>query len=155
MGRVTVAPSSARLSFTTIDEVAEALRSAGTRLTTPRRMVLEALFAADTLLTAEQIADGSVTGVPLDLTSVYRNLERLEELGVVRHMHIGHGASVYGLLSDGEREFLVCERCWKVTVADAAQLDRVRAVIRAEFGYEARFTHFPLHGRCSDCATAP
>ena len=102
-------------------------------------------------LTAEQIADGSVTGVALDLTSVYRNLERLEELGV----HIGHGASVYGLLSDGEREFLVCERCWKVTVADPEQLDRVRAVIRAEFGYEARFTHFPLHGRCSDCATAP
>ena len=33
--------------------------------------------------------------------------------------------------------------------------DRVRAVIRAEFGYEARFTHFPLHGRCGDCATAP
>ncbi|MDA0172197.1 transcriptional repressor [Solirubrobacter taibaiensis] len=152
---MTVAPSSARLPFTTIDEVAEALRSAGTRLTTPRRMVLEALFAADTLLTAEQIADGSVTGVPLDLTSVYRNLERLEELGVVRHMHIGHGASVYGLLSDGEREFLVCERCWKVTVADPEQLDRVRAVIRAEFGYEAHFTHFPLHGRCGDCATAP
>ena len=152
---MTVAPSSARLPFTTIDEVAEALRSAGTRLTTPRRMVLEALFAADTLLTAEQIADGSVTGVPLDLTSVYRNLERLEELGVVRHMHIGHGASVYGLLSDGEREFLVCERCWKVTVADPEQLDRVRAVIRAEFGYEARFTHFPLHGRCRDCATTP
>src|SRR5689334_13826441 len=94
MRRVTVAPSSSPLAFSTIEEVAEALRGAGTRLTTPRRMVLETLFAADTLLTAEQIADGSITGVPLDLTSVYRTLERLEELGVVRHMHIGHGASV-------------------------------------------------------------
>jgi Fur family ferric uptake transcriptional regulator len=153
MCRVTVASSSSPLPFSTIEEVAEALRGAGTRLTTPRRMVLETLFAADTLLTAEQIADGSVTGVPLDLTSVYRTLERLEELGVVRHMHIGHGASVYGLLSAGEREFLVCERCWKVTVAGPEQLDRVRAVIREQFGYEARYTHFPLHGRCADCAT--
>jgi Fur family transcriptional regulator, ferric uptake regulator len=153
MRRVTLAPFSAPLAFNTIEDVAEALRRGGTRLTTPRRMVLEALFAADTLLTAEQIADGSVTGVPLDLTSVYRNLEKLEELGVVRHMHVGHGASVYGLLSHGEREFLVCERCWKVTVAGSEQLDRVRAVIREQFGYEARFTHFPLHGRCADCAT--
>lgn len=149
---MTVAPSSSPLSFSTIEDVAEALRAAGTRLTTPRRLVLETLFAADTLLTAEQIADGSVTGVSLDLTSVYRTLERLEEFGIVRHMHIGHGASVYGLLSAGEREFLVCEHCWKVTVADPAQLDRVRAVIREQFGYEARFTHFPLHGRCADCA---
>jgi Fur family ferric uptake transcriptional regulator len=154
MPRVTLASSSEPLPFDTIDDVAVALRRAGSRLTTPRRMVLEALFAADTLLTAEQIADGSVTGVPLDLTSVYRNLERLEELGVVRHVHIGHGPSVYGLVGDGEREYLVCERCGTVTVAGREQLDRVRAVIREQFGYEARFTHFPLHGRCPACVSA-
>ncbi|MBE2315832.1 transcriptional repressor [Solirubrobacter sp. CPCC 204708] len=143
---MTLAPPSEPLPFRDLEDVAAALRRAGSRLTTPRRMVLEALFAADELLTAEQIADGK-----LDLTSVYRNLEKLEELGVVRHVHIGHGPSVYGLLGDGEREFLVCERCGKVVVAGTDQLDRVRAVIREQFGYEARFTHFPLHGRCPDC----
>ena len=146
-----MAPQSKPLEFRDLDDVAAALRNAGSRLTTPRRLVLEALFAARGLVSAEQIAAGADTGVPLDLTSVYRNLEKLEQLGVVRHVHVGHGPSVYGLIGDGEREFLVCEVCGKVMPADTEQLDRVRAVIRTEFGFEAHFTHFPIHGRCADC----
>jgi Fur family ferric uptake transcriptional regulator len=149
---MTVAPKSKRLVFDTLEDVAAALRARGGRLTTPRRLVLQALFATDDLVPAERIAAGTDTGIPLDLTSVYRNLERLEQLGVVRHIHVGHGPGVYGLLSHGEREYLVCEACGKVTPADAEQLDRVRAVNREQFGYEARFTHFPIHGRCADCA---
>jgi Fur family transcriptional regulator, ferric uptake regulator len=148
---VTVAPRTQPLAFNSIDDVAEALRRQGGRLTTPRRLVLEALFAAGDLVTAERIAAGTDTGITLDLSSVYRNLERLEELGVVQHIHIGHGPGVYGLLAHGEHEYLVCEVCGRVTPADVKQLDRVRAVIRKQFGYEARFTHFPIHGRCSDC----
>ena len=149
---MTVAPKSKRLEFDTLEDVAAALRERGGRLTTPRRLVLQALFATDDLVPAERIAAGTDTGIPLDLTSVYRNLERLEQLGVVRHIHVGHGPGVYGLLSHGEREYLVCEVCGKVTPADAEQLDRVRAVIREQFGYEVRFTHFPIHGRCAACA---
>jgi Fur family ferric uptake transcriptional regulator len=153
---MTVAPSSEPLQFRDMDDVAAALRRDGNRLTTPRRLVLQALFAAGELVSAEHIAAGADTGVPLDLTSVYRNLERLEEFGVVRHVHVGHGPSVYGLLGQGEREYLVCESCGKVIAAEPKQLDRVRAVIQAEFGYDARFTHFPIHGRCADCtARAP
>jgi Fur family ferric uptake transcriptional regulator len=149
---VTVAPRSQPLAFADIDDVAAALRDAGSRLTTPRRLVLEALFAAPGLVSAEHIAAGTDTGVTLDVTSVYRNLEMLEQLGVVRHVHVGHGPSVYGLIGEGEREFLVCEVCGKVSAADTEELDRVRAVIRQEFGFEARFTHFPIHGRCADCS---
>jgi Fur family transcriptional regulator, ferric uptake regulator len=151
---MTVAPKTEPLRFRDIDDVAAALRAEGSRLTTPRRLVLQALFAANTLVSAEQVATGAHTGIPLDLTSVYRNLERLEQLGVVRHVHVGHGPSVYGLVGHGEREFLVCEACGKVTAADTEQLDRVREVIKAEFGYDAHFTHFPIHGRCPDCAQA-
>jgi Fur family ferric uptake transcriptional regulator len=149
---MTVAPRGKPLTFSSIDDVAEALRSQGGRLTTPRRLVLQALFAAGDLVSAERIAAGMDTGVALDLSSVYRNLEKLEELGVVQHIHVGHGPGVYGLLAEGEHEYLVCEVCGRVTSADVEQLDRVREVIREQFGYEARFTHFPIHGRCSDCA---
>jgi Fur family ferric uptake transcriptional regulator len=149
---MTVAPRGKPLTFSSIDDVAEALRSQGGRLTTPRRLVLQALFAAGDLVSAERIAAGMDTGVALDLSSVYRNLEKLEELGVVQHIHVGHGPGVYGLLAEGEHEYLVCEVCGRVTAADVEQLDRVREVIREQFGYEARFTHFPIHGRCSDCA---
>jgi Fur family ferric uptake transcriptional regulator len=151
---MTVAPRSEPLRFRDLDEVAEAVRRDGGRLTMPRRLVLEALFAADGLVTAEQIAAGAQTGAAIEIASVYRNLERLEELGVVRHVHLGHGPGLYGLVGDGEREYLVCEGCGRVTAADPARLDRARAAIRADLGYEARFTHFPIHGLCTGCADA-
>jgi Fur family ferric uptake transcriptional regulator len=144
---MTVARRSEPLRFRDLGEVMAAVRRDGGRLTTPRRQVLEALFAADAPVSAEQIA-----GTAIDLTSVYRNLERLEELGVVRHVHFGHGPSLYALVGQGEREYLVCEACGAVTAVEPARLDAARAAIRAELGYEARFTHFAVHGLCGACA---
>jgi Fur family transcriptional regulator, ferric uptake regulator len=152
---MTVAPPGRSLRFRDFADVVNAIRRDGGRLTMPRRLVLEALFAADRLVSAEQIADGADTGVEIELTSVYRNLEWLEALGVVRHVHFGHRAGLYGLVGEGEREYLVCEACGRVTAARPGQLDDARESIRAQFGYEAHFTHFPIHGLCSECATAP
>jgi Fur family ferric uptake transcriptional regulator len=149
---MTVAPRSEPLSFRDIDEVAAVLRRDGGRLTMARRLVLQALFAADGLLSAEAIAGGAQTGVAVEITSVYRNLERLEALGVVRHVHLGHGPGLYGLVGQGEHEYVVCDACGKVTAAEPAQLDRARSAIREDLGYEARFTHFPIHGLCAGCA---
>ncbi|UTI65159.1 transcriptional repressor [Paraconexibacter antarcticus] len=44
-----------------------------------------------------------------DLSSVYRNLERLEALGVVRHVHLDHGPGLYTLQRDSDTDYLVCE----------------------------------------------
>jgi Fur family ferric uptake transcriptional regulator len=148
---MTVAPRSEPLRFNDIDDIAVAVRRDGGRLTLPRRLVLEALFAARRLISAEHIASGADTGTEIDLASVYRTLERLEELGVVRHVHVGHGPGLYGLVGDGEREYLVCDACGTLTVADADSIERIRSAIRAAFGYEARFTHFPMHGLCWEC----
>ena len=145
---MTVAPRRQPLRFDDLADVVAALRRDGVRVTAPRRLVLEALFAARGPASAEQIA----AGADVELASVYRNLERFEELGVVHHVHLGHGPGLYGLVGHGEREYLVCEDCGRVTAADPGQLDRARATIRADLGYEARFTHFPIHGRCADCA---
>ena len=142
---MTRAPHTEPLPFRDIDDIAAALRAGGGRLTTPRRLVLEALFAADEPLSAEEIAGRR----RLELTSVYRNLEHLEELGVVRHVHVGHGPGLYALAAG--REYLVCESCAAVTVVDAARLERAREAIRAEFGFEPRFSHFPIHGLCERC----
>jgi Fur family ferric uptake transcriptional regulator len=145
---VTHAPRTPPLAFRDIADVAAALRERGERFSTPRRLVLEALFAADAPVSAEQIARDA--GV--ELTSVYRGLERLEELGVVTHAHIGHGPGLYALTGRAEREYLVCERCKAVTSVEPERLDRVRAMIREDFGHEASFRHFPISGLCAACA---
>ena len=138
------------LAFRHIDDVAAALRERGERFSTPRRLVLEELFAADGPLAAEEIARSA----SIELTSVYRGLERLEELGVVVHVHIGHGPGLYALTGAGKREYLACERCGAVTSVAPAQLDGVRELILEQFGHRASFGHFPISGLCAACAGA-
>src|SRR3954453_21219520 len=103
---MTVAPRNEPLRFRDLAEVAEAGRRAGGRLSMARRLVLEALFAADVLVSAEQMAAGAHTGNAIEIASVYRHLDRLQGLGVVRDVHLGHGPGLYGLVGDGEREYL-------------------------------------------------
>lgn len=118
--------------------------------------MLEGLFAADGPVSADHLAR-TVGGksTPLDTASVHRNLAQLEELGLVRHVHIGHGPGLYALVGAAEREYIACERCGRVTSVEPAKLDPVRRTIRRKFGYEARFSHFPILGLCSTCAEAP
>ena len=148
---MTDAPDTPRVPFTELAEAVDALRHRGLRLTTPRRLVLEALFAAEGPVSAEHIA----TTLTLDVTSVYRNLEALEEHGLARHVHLGHGPGLYALIGRGEREFLSCERCGAVRTLTSEQLDPVRDQIKQLFGYEARFTHFAIVGICPDCSRSP
>jgi Fur family transcriptional regulator, ferric uptake regulator len=143
---VTVSRLTAAVQAETPAAAAAALRARGMRVSSARRELLEALFAADAPLSAEELAgDG-------DVASAYRNLEVLEDVGLVRHVHLGHGPGLYhpaGL----EREFVVCESCGAVRAVAPAELDDVRAAVLDAVGYRARFTHFPLAGLCPACAS--
>ena len=146
---MTVAPQTPPLAFTTIAEAIAAVRKGGKRLSTARRLVLEALFGADGPVSATHLAHA----LEIDESSVYRNLEVLERHGLVRHVHLGHGPGLYVLVRDHDVEYLYCERCAKVTVVAPEQLDPIRQQIKDRFGYQARFTHFALVGLCEQCAT--
>jgi Fur family ferric uptake transcriptional regulator len=128
------------------------LRARGHRLSSARRVLLEALYGADGPISAKEIARG-VEGrlPPSDLASVYRNLERLEALGLVRHVHIGRGPGRY-LPAEVRWEFVVCEDCGDVTAVEPDLLDRARDAIRAATGYAVGFAHFPVVGTCPSCS---
>jgi Fur family ferric uptake transcriptional regulator len=131
----------------------DALRARGQRVSAARRLVLEALYGAPGPITADQIADGLAGRLPRsDLASVYRNLETLEQVGLVRHFHLGHGPGLYAPAGTGEREYLVCNACGSVKAVDPKQMNPVRTMIQKRFGYEARFSHFPILGLCANCA---
>jgi len=164
---VTRAPRRATLAFGDVDGIAAAIREGGGRLSAARRVVLEALFAAEGPVSAEHIADGlGGRMVRSDVSSVYRNLEHLEELGVVCHVHLGHGPGLYALESDTPRAYLVCEQCDRVDGVEAGRLDAVRArlwlqkwrwyernslpwnrvAIHAEFARRGAFCRWPVQG---------
>ena len=136
----------------TLDGAIAALRAGGLRVSAARRLVLGALFAAEAPATVEELADGLGGRVPRsDVASTYRNLETLETLGLVRHMHLGHGPGRYVLAAREARDYLACERCGDLLAADTDDLEPVRALVREAFGFEARFGHFPIVGLCPDC----
>jgi Fe2+ or Zn2+ uptake regulation protein len=146
---MTVSPDVPPRAVGNVVQAAQALRASGLRLSTPRRLVLEALFAADGPVAAGDLA----RELAIDESSVYRNLEVLEQHGLIRHVHLGHSAGLYTLVGEDEVEYLYCERCARVTSVTPAQLEPVRDRIREEFGFTARFAHFPLVGVCDECDT--
>ena len=127
-----------------------AVREGGLRVTAARRLLIEALWEASAPLSAEELLER--LGGRSDLGSVYRNLEALERLGLIRHVHLGHGPGLYARSGLGPREYLLCDSCGAHLAVDPAELDDVRRLIRTRFAYEARFTHFPVSGLCPKCA---
>jgi Fur family transcriptional regulator, ferric uptake regulator len=129
-----------------------ALRARGLRLSAARRVLLEALYSAERPISAEEIAAGNDGRLPpSDLASVYRNLERLEELGLVRHVHLGHGPGRY-LPTSSPWDFVVCEGCGEFAAVEPSRLEHARGAVRDATGFDVRFTHFPLVGTCPSCA---
>ncbi len=149
---MTTAHRGERVEAETLHEAVAVLRARGLRLSAARRVVLEALYATDVPLSAEEIAEGIGTLPASDLASVYRNLETLERLGLVQHVHLGHGAGRY-VRAGREREYLVCERCGAQRAVPPEQLDGVRRAVREATGFAASFSHFPIVGECGECSS--
>jgi Fur family ferric uptake transcriptional regulator len=145
---MTASPDAAPLVVDDLDGAVRALREAGLRLSTARRLVLEALFAAEGPVSAVHLAQT----ISVEESSVYRNLELLEGHGLIRHVHLGHGPGLYVLVAPEDAEYLYCSRCAKVTAVAPDRLATVRDEIRRQFGYETRFTHFAIVGLCQQCA---
>jgi Fur family transcriptional regulator, ferric uptake regulator len=145
---MTVAPDVPALQVDDPQQAIEALRARGLRISTARRLVIEALFDADGPVAASTLAQR----LALEESSVYRNLEVLEQHGLARHVHLGHGPGLYVLAAREPGEFLYCEGCGAVTVLQSHQLDAIRDDIHDRFGLTARFAHFPIVGLCAGCS---
>lgn len=104
---MTAAANTPPLSFGTLQEAIDAVRRGGMHLSTARRLVLEAFFAADGPVSAVHLAHA----LSVDESSVYRNLEVLERHGLIRDVHLGHGPGLYALAGRQDVEYLYCEQC--------------------------------------------
>lgn len=123
----------------------------GMRMTPQRQLVLDAVRELQHA-TPERICGHVQRIAPaVNITTVYRTLDLLSELGLVRHVHLGHGPPVYS--TDGhEHLHLVCHHCGDVAEAPAELLAGAAATLRAECGFELDATHIALSGRCGRCA---
>jgi len=128
------------------------LRSRGLRATPPRRFVLDALERLGHG-TPDQVWEQVQAVAPsLSPSTVYRTLELLEELGVVTHTHLGHGAPSYHLATHADHIHLVCRRCGDVQAADVRRAHQLADEVLARYGFVTDLGHLSLDGLCAACA---
>jgi Fur family ferric uptake transcriptional regulator len=130
-------------------DLAARLRRRGMRMTAQREQVLAAVRDLGHA-TPEQLAEALPT---VDLTTVYRTLELLEDLGLVKHTHLGHGAPAYRP-ADDDHIHVICHSCGSVLDAAPDLVDALAARLRTESGFELDRSHFTVFGRCRGCLAA-
>jgi Fur family transcriptional regulator, ferric uptake regulator len=142
------------------------LRGAGQRVTRPRIVLLSRVIAAgrehlsaDALL--EQVADARP---PIHRATVYRTLEGLTNVGVLRHVHLDRGLTAYHLVDapkptathrHPEHLHAQCSSCGRVTDLPADVLGDTAIRIRRVSGFRLEASHVALSGTCKDCAAKP
>lgn len=131
------------------------LRARGYRLTPQRQLVLEAVGRLDHATPEEIATTVRETASGVNISTVYRTLELLEELGLVQHTHLGHGAPTYSLASDHEHVHLVCRDCGGVDEAPPEVAQPIVEELAATRGFQVDVGHFAVFGRCRECADAP
>jgi Fur family ferric uptake transcriptional regulator len=130
------------------------LHKHGMRLTPQRQLVLDAVWALGHG-TPEQVCQRvQVIAPTVNITTVYRALDLLEELGLVRHTHLGHGAPTYSA-DEHEHVHLACHRCGRVTEVPTEALAAVRDTLLAEHGFALDVCHLAMSGTCRDCLAEP
>ena len=128
------------------------LRTHGLRVTGARRAICTVLAETDAdHLTAADIA-ARAADAGMDTSTVYRTLEVLEELGLVEHVHLGHGAGAYHVAPDRPHHHLVCEACGRTVDVPIAELRRAIESVTAPHGFVPDPAHFAIVGRCARCA---
>ena len=130
------------------------LRERGYRLTPQRQLVLEAVGVLGHG-TPEEIAGSVQEGAPaVNISTVYRTLEVLEEIGLVQHTHLGHGAPTYSIADEHQHIHLKCRDCGTVLEASPAVFAGAVQDLHRDTGFVVDVSHFAVFGRCAACAAA-
>ena len=140
-----------RHDLRSVDDVLALVRESGGRVTNSRRLILEAIFDDPGHHSAEDLAAIVQARAPdVHLSTIYRNLEELERLGVVVHSHLGHGPATYHLAATAHCHF-VCEHCGKAVKAPDELFVNLADRAKKEFGFTIDPHHFSILGRCRNC----
>ncbi len=130
------------------------LQENGYRLTEPRRAVVETIALSRHLLTPFDVFELARRQYPrLGLVTVYRTLEKLEELELVQRVHRPSGCQAFIAAFSGHQHMLICQSCGRVEFfsGDSERMDSLISAVGEENGYQIREHWLQLFGLCSGC----
>lgn len=128
------------------------LRARGYRMTPQRQLVLDAVQELEHATPDEVHAHVRRRSAGVNLSTVYRTLELLEELGLVNHTHLTHGAPTYHSATVTQHVHLVCRTCKQVTEVTPEVVDPLVRRLRRDVGFSTDVQHLTVFGICRDCA---
>ena len=135
--------------------VRERLHSRGLRWTPQRRTLVDILSRTGGHVTGAELVERCRAVEPATAPStIYRTLDVLEELGLVRHSHGLDGREEYHVLPEGEHAHLHCTGCGRVWEIDPDEADRLVRTLAAARGFRVELSHVSIAGRCADCGPA-
>jgi Fur family transcriptional regulator, ferric uptake regulator len=127
------------------------LRARGYRVTPQRQLVLEAVTKLEHATPEEIWADVQQTASGVNISTIYRALELLEQLGLVTHTHLGHGAPRYHLAAEADHVHLVCSSCGRITQVAPDAVDPLVTALDEHHGFQTDVGHLTVFGRCASC----
>jgi Fur family ferric uptake transcriptional regulator len=135
--------------------IPEQIRARGLRWTSQRGVLVRVLAGANGHVTGSELVERCREVDPTTTPStVYRTLDVLEELGMIRHGHGPDGREEYHVLPGSDHGHLHCEACggtWEIRAGDAAGLV---GELEALHGFAVDLSHVTIVGRCADCRDA-
>lgn len=138
------------------EETLDQLRGAGFRLTPQRAMVLDAIYHGHGHLTVEEVHERVLASSPhVDLSTVYRTLQFLKQLGVIGELRLeGEPARFEAVRLGEEHHHAVCSACGCLLEIEPADLAVLEQILRTRYGFRANLVHLLIPGLCEACAAA-
>lgn len=137
-------------------DLMERVRQKGLRITRQRRVILRALCELDGHASAERVHEMvAMHDDDVDLSTVYRTLEKLRDLRILSQTDLGRGCAEYEIVAGQPHHHLVCQRCGRVIDLDHRYLAPMADAIREDLGFEPVLDHFAVFGLCHECRHAP
>jgi Fur family ferric uptake transcriptional regulator len=128
------------------------LQAHGYRLTAPRRAVVEIVACSARLLSPADVYEQARRHYPaIGLVTVYRTLEKLEELGLIQRVHRPGGCHTFIGAAAGHQHLLICQGCGRTQYFSGDDLDLLIKTIGRSSGYKIREHWLQLFGLCTDC----
>lgn len=132
--------------------LAGTLEKNGYRLTAARRAILAALVVSQGHVSADELVEivhGTAPGV--GRMTVYRTLELLTDLGLIRPVYQGTAAARYVLMENGHHHHLVCHSCNRIIEFDQCVLQEIEQAVGRHHDFEIHGHLLEIYGRCQEC----
>ncbi len=136
----------------TVSRWLDLLQSAGCRVTAPRRAIVELMVGTSRALGPIEVFDlGRAEHPGLGLVTVYRTLEKLEELGLIERVHLPDGCHRYLRTADGHQHLLLCTTCGLVQTFAGDDLDPLTGKVASDTGFAINEHWLQFFGTCPNC----